>query len=202
MTGTVLILPNPTAPLDSVKSEALSLLGYSVPDISSMKDTVISVILESSVKRPRKGLPQSWIKIAPESDSSANESGTESTMKTDARLSPPDYDIDERRESIRQSVDRTNGYIQSKEPEKRQQARPVERDSSQYERKSSKKVSDVGEAFAWKGSPPTSDELENSQRLRREFRENESQNAFSNSGPQTKSKNFAKSDWDDVSYRC
>lgn len=191
-----------TAPLDSVKSEALSLLGYSVPDISSMKDTVISVILESSVKRPRKGLPQSWMKIAPESESSASESGTESTMKADVRLSPSGYDIDERRESVRQSVDRTNGYTQSKESEKRQRARPAEGESSQYERVSSTKMSDVGEAFAWKGSPPTSDELENSQRLRREFRENESQNAFSNSGPQTKSKNFAKSDWDDVCHRC
>ena len=191
----------PTESLDVVTSEALFLLGYSVTDISSMKETVISVILESSVKRPRRGLPQSWMKTATVQENSVTGNGTKSSMRTDGRRPSLGSVSDERQESNRQSFDNGNGAVQDKESDERQRARSNEEgDSSQYERKNGKKDSNVGEAFAWKGSPPTRDELENSQRLRRDFREKESQNTYSNNEPQMKSKNFAKSDWDDVRH--
>ena len=191
----------PTESLDVVTSEALFLLGYSVSDISSMKETVISVILESSVKRPRKGLPQSWMKIVTVPESSVTENGTKNSLRTDGRRPSLGSLSDERLESNRQSFDTSDGVVQDKESDKRQRARSgQDGDSSQYERKNSKKDSNVGEAFAWKGSPPTRDELENSQRLRRDFREKESQNAFSNNAPQMKLEKFAKSDWDDVRH--
>ena len=39
-------------------------LGYSPADVGAIKESVLHVLLESNVKRPRKGLPSSWMEAA------------------------------------------------------------------------------------------------------------------------------------------
>ena len=181
--------------------EMLSSLGYSPADIAVMKESVLRIIMESSINRPRKGLPTSWIddsnKPLTRSDQDRSSSGRDDVARN--RKLTSDNGGEEGRPGSRQGErPRGNRY---RENESRP-ADSVEDNASRFgldDEKVVAKGSGVGEAFAWSGSPPTVDELENSRRVRKEFRENNPRDS-SNFRDQRVNKKIEKKDWDDVSF--
>jgi hypothetical protein len=187
--------------------EMLSSLGYSPADIAVMKESVLRVIMESSINRPRKGLPTSWIddsnKPFTRVEQDRSSSGRDDVVRS--RKRPSDSGGVEVRPGSRQgeSLRSNRGY---KENESRQ-ANSVEDNERRFgldDEKAAAKVSGVGEAFAWNGSPPTAEELENSQRLRKEFRDNNPRDPRDsiNFRDQRVNKKIEKKDWDDVRFMC
>jgi len=104
------------AETETTTTAALVALGYSPADIAAIKESVLQVIVEKAVNRPRKGLPDSWLKRVDGGDRSA-------------RGSPPPP---------------PSPLRATKAPG----------------------VGEVGEAFAWAGTPPTDNEVSRGRRLR------------------------------------
>ena len=50
--------------IDMKEMQSLFALGYNPSDIDSIKESVLLVILDKAVNRPKKGLPQSWLKTS------------------------------------------------------------------------------------------------------------------------------------------
>jgi hypothetical protein len=187
--------------------EMLSSLGYSPADVAVMKESVLRIIIESSINRPRKGLPTSWIddsnKPLTRVDQDRFSSGRDDVVRSRKRTS--DNGGEEGRPGSRrgESLGSNRGY---KENESRP-ANSVEDNERRFgldDEKVAAKGSGVGEAFAWNGSPPTADELENSQRLRKEFRDSNPRDSrdSTNFRDQRVNKKIEKKDWDDVSFMC
>lgn len=200
-------------------SKELLSLGYSVADIVSMKESVIQVILESSVKRPRKGLPSSWIEPSRgaerksnfgttgdtrerETSSSASASTTGGSSSTGNRKISDDNNGDQRRNS-RSSDDK--GYVREKGLN--ENVYGLDDDVPTRE-------SNVGEAFAWNGSPLTQDEVYSGQAVDRDVRggnrdrggerERGGERSVGRSNTNTNAPQKAKitrDDWDDVSIK-
>lgn len=59
---TATIAPPTAPPAETEATTALFALGYSLADIADIKDSVLEVIVNKAVNRPRKGLPDSWLK--------------------------------------------------------------------------------------------------------------------------------------------
>lgn len=196
---------------DEIKS--LNSLGYSNDDITSMKKSIILVVLESNVKRPRKGLPESWLETPStlnmdqgirsipdrkrrDDDSIRDGSGggkrvigvETSSQRRDAKLSEG------------RRGDRDGAY---KEDDRRQQefsrGNSGNRDPFDLEEDTrSERGSKVGEAFAWNGSPLTDEEVDDGQRVRRGVTNEAYQGSSSSS--RSSSGRINKNDWDDVSH--
>lgn len=180
--------------------EALSSLGYSPADVAVMKESVLRIIIESSINRPRKGLPASWLddsntpltRDGQERSSSNRDGDVLSRKRTSDKSSEQG-----RPGSRRVEITRGNRY---KEVDSRQTTSAEENESrfGLDDDRVAAKGAGVGEAFSWNGSPPTGEELENSQRLRKEFRENNPRDPSNFKDQRTKNK-IDKNDWDDVS---
>ena len=196
-----------TASKDEVSS--LFSLGYSSDDITSMKKSIILVVLESNVKRPRKGLPESWL----EDPSSVNTELDTRTMRNDGRREDSSIRDGGRREAGGENNYQRRNFKTSegnrgeidggyKENYLRQKGSPADNDKNSdlfelEEETRSERGSRVGEAFAWNGSPLTDEEVDNGQRVRRSVRGE----AFQGGGGSSSS-SFSKVDknnWNDVS---
>lgn len=186
----------------TVEIEVLSALGYSPADIAVMKESVLSIIMESSINRPRKGLPTSWIddsnKPLTRADQEFSSSGRDGVVRNRKRIS--DNGGEEGRPGSRPGeVSRGNRGYKENEPRLANSAAEKESRFGMNDEKVAPKGSGVGEAFAWNGSPPTIEELENSQRVRKVFRDNNPRDS-SNIRDQRVNKKIEKKDWDDVSF--
>lgn len=178
---------------DNSESQALAALGYTPEDIAVMKLSVIKIVLESRINRPRRGLPDSWIdvpaKIEEYRKNSNNFRDSDSSPIRKKVLSESNFD-NGRKPRIR-AVD-----IDEKESKSRQRD---EVGGNRYGLQEEVPLpeSTVGEAFAWNGSPLTEEELERSERSTKIF----DNSRFRNSPESMKRlpKKITKSDWDDVS---
>lgn len=55
--------------IDTKEMKQLFALGYSPMDVENIKESVLTVIIDKAVNRPKKGLPESWLKSNANSDS-------------------------------------------------------------------------------------------------------------------------------------
>ena len=203
----------PTRAVNSDEMKSLNFLGYSDDDITSMKKSIMLVIIESNVKRPRKGLPESWLEPLSASNVDQNARSFPDDKRGDnnsirdggggggKRVTGVETNS-QRRDSTLSAGRRGERNGGSKENEQRRQEFAKDssgnRDPFDLEEDTrSERGSRVGEAFAWNGSPLTDEEVNNGQRVRRGATNAASQGSSSSRGS---SGRINKNDWDDVSH--
>lgn len=122
----------------SVDQEEFVRLGYSKSEVSMIKPSVRAIIIERSVAKPRRGIPDEWLADGGRPAASFDR-GTDE---------PPSFTS---RRGMDRSGERTSRARRS-DTESRNGLSDIARGGRQSE----------GEAFSWNGKPPTVVEIENS----------------------------------------
>jgi hypothetical protein len=178
--------------IDNDQRKALIELQYSALEIESIKDSVKIVILEKSVSRPRKGLPESWLKEAV--DSGYKTTGS-SVSNPSARRSGNDIPSTNKRNNDRRSYE-VDLDDQTKEDLMRQRKRS-RTDFENEDPNDRRARENEGESFSWKGKELADEEREmiGMNRKPRGIREEEVQTRRSSTMSERTIR--SKSDWDD-----
>ena len=135
------LIPTSSVPSEiiiSVDHEEFSRLGYSEREVSVIKPSVRAIIIERNVVKPRRGIPDEWlVDVARPAASFDKETGELPSSTSSRRM---DRGGDQALRARRSDSKRRDGPS----------------DRARSERQSE------GEAFSWKGKPPTVVEIENS----------------------------------------
>jgi hypothetical protein len=170
---------------ESINTDKLSELLYSTADIAAIKDSVLRVILEKSVSRPRKGLPPSWVKGSVESGSDGYTPTSRSITDSDSRS--------------KTSVENKESFVRGENRFENDETEPLPRKSRV---RGENDVSEVRSRVSFKGIEPT-EEDDNKERIgrTRSARDEVSEGRMQSRRSSDVSEK-AKSDqidWDDVS---
>ena len=191
-----------STPGDNSESQALAALGYTPEDIATMKLSVIKIVLESRINRPRRGLPESWIDVIVKNEENrkigVDVKDSDSSPPTRKRIQSENI-ADNGRKPRTRIADNNERLSGDGRDSKSRQRNVVEGNRYGLQEEVPLPESTVGEAFAWNGSPLTEDELEKSERAARNFDSSRLRNS-----PQAMKrlpKKLTKSDWDDVSMQ-
>jgi len=144
--------------IDPIAFQEFDRLGYSESEVSLIKPSVRAIILDRKVPRPRRmrDLPEDWLIARPLSDDkSQRPAGVEETYSSSRQPSGP------RRASVVTDDDDWSVQPASSESYRGERTRRVDESSNRKSRRGSREKNE-GEAFAWKGKPPTVVEIENS----------------------------------------